>query len=168
MLQKNEVRAGIMLYALLMVSIFSLLLQFYLNRQVSLARINQASEKALVAYLMADWTRDKFVRDRSETDSNQDLAKESEESSKPAPERKSDKEGALPDAEVEEVKPGGEAGEDSEDENVSVVEELSSGSLGFKQGRTSYQYKEGYLAIKVHLKAGGEFDYLFLIDSEKP
>ena len=35
MLKKKKVRAGVLLYALVMAGIFSLLLQFYLNRQVA-------------------------------------------------------------------------------------------------------------------------------------
>lgn len=56
-LLKRRVRAGILLYALLMAGIFSLLLQFYLNRVVSMERQHQAQRFASQAYLIAELTK---------------------------------------------------------------------------------------------------------------
>ena len=50
---KKKVKAGILLYALFMAAVFSLLLQFYLNRQVSHQRIFKLSRERTKAYAMA-------------------------------------------------------------------------------------------------------------------
>ena len=42
--KKKRVKAGVLLYALLMAAVFSLLLQFYLHRQVAERRILKSSE----------------------------------------------------------------------------------------------------------------------------
>lgn len=177
MIQRIYVRAGIMLYALLMMSIFSLFLQFYLNRQVSLARINQSSDKALTAYLMADWTRDKFVEEARRTESKQERlsssdGKESQGSEEELHQEGTDKKDEEADSRTREESGSGEDSEDvkgiSKDERVILTEQNSTGSLAFKQGKTAYHYEAGYLKINVQLKEGKEFNFLFLIDSEIP
>lgn len=74
---KKRIRAGVMLYALLMVAVFSLLLQFYLNRQVALARTHKAGEQALIAYSMAHLTKEKVVASLKEAEDKK--AKEAQE-----------------------------------------------------------------------------------------
>ncbi|CYU21848.1 competence protein ComGG [Streptococcus suis] len=44
MLLKKKVKAGILLYALLMLAVFSLLLQFYLHRQEAESRLVQGGK----------------------------------------------------------------------------------------------------------------------------
>lgn len=66
MICRKRIKAGVMLYALLMMAVFALLLQFYLNRQVARARIHQAGRDSLTAYAMAVWTKDKVERKQSE------------------------------------------------------------------------------------------------------
>ena len=56
MLKKKKVRAGVLLYALVMAGIFSLLLQFYLNRQVAHLQDYVLNKEKLVAYAMAKRT----------------------------------------------------------------------------------------------------------------
>ena len=56
MLKKKKVRAGVLLYALVMAGIFSLLLQFYLNRQVAHHQDYVLNKEKLVAYAMAKRT----------------------------------------------------------------------------------------------------------------
>ena len=56
MLKKKKVRAGVLLYALVMSGIFSLLLQFYLNRQVAHHQDYVLNKEKLVAYAMAKRT----------------------------------------------------------------------------------------------------------------
>ncbi|MEX2784795.1 competence type IV pilus minor pilin ComGG [Streptococcus sp. H49] len=58
MLLRMKVKAGILLYALLMSAVFTLLLQFYLNRMVAAERQHQAQITASQAFLMAEVTRD--------------------------------------------------------------------------------------------------------------
>lgn len=57
-LLRRQVKAGILLYALLMAAIFALLLQFYLGRVVASERQHQAQIKSSQAYLMAEMSKD--------------------------------------------------------------------------------------------------------------
>lgn len=61
MWKKKKVKAGVLLYALVMAGIFSLLFQFYLNRQVAHHRDYALNKEKLVAYAMAKRTRDKVL-----------------------------------------------------------------------------------------------------------
>ena len=63
MWKKKKVRAGVLLYALVMAGIFSLLLQFYLNRQVSHHQDYALNKEKLVAYAMAKRTYEKASSD---------------------------------------------------------------------------------------------------------
>ena len=56
MWKKKKVRAGVLLYAITIAGIFSLLLQFYLNRQVALHQDYALNKEKLVAYAMAKRT----------------------------------------------------------------------------------------------------------------
>ena len=59
MWKKKKVKAGVLLYALVMAGIFSLLLQFYLNRQVAHHQDYVLNKEKLVAYAMAMRTYEK-------------------------------------------------------------------------------------------------------------
>ena len=59
----KKVKAGVLLYALLMAAIFSLLLQFYLNRQVAERRILLASQHRIQAYAQAQLAVDTWDRE---------------------------------------------------------------------------------------------------------
>ena len=56
MLKKKKVRAGVLLYAITIAGIFSLLLQFYLNRQVALHQDYALNQEKLLAFAMAKRT----------------------------------------------------------------------------------------------------------------
>lgn len=60
---KIKVKAGILLYALFMAAVFSLLLQFYLNRQVANQRLFQANRERAEAYALAVLTKDTVTED---------------------------------------------------------------------------------------------------------
>ena len=53
MWKKKKVRAGVLLYAITIAGIFSLLLQFYLNRQVAHQQTYVLNKEKLVAFAMA-------------------------------------------------------------------------------------------------------------------
>lgn len=55
----KKVKAGVLLYALLMAAIFSLLLQFYLHRQVAGKRILKMSQDRLRAYALVQLALEK-------------------------------------------------------------------------------------------------------------
>ena len=63
---KKKVEAGILLYALLMAAVFSLLLQFYLNRQVSSQRLQLFNKGKTEAYAMAVLTKATIKDDSGE------------------------------------------------------------------------------------------------------
>ena len=59
MLKKKKVRAGVLLYAITIAGIFSLLLQFYLNRQVAHHQDYVLNKEKLLAFAMAERTYEK-------------------------------------------------------------------------------------------------------------
>lgn len=66
MWKKQKVKAGVLLYAVTMVAIFSLLLQFYLNRQVAHYKDFALNKEKLVAFAMAKRTKDKAEQESGE------------------------------------------------------------------------------------------------------
>ena len=66
MWKKKKVKAGVLLYAVTMAAIFSLLLQFYLNRQVAHHQDYALNKEKLVAFAMAKRTKDKAEQESGE------------------------------------------------------------------------------------------------------
>ena len=66
MWKKKKVKAGVLLYAVTMAAIFSLLLQFYLNRQVAHYQDYTLNKEKLVAFAMAKRTKDKAEQESGE------------------------------------------------------------------------------------------------------
>lgn len=66
MWKKKKVKAGVLLYAVTMAAIFSLLLQFYLNRQVVHHRDYALNKEKLIAFAMAKRTKDKVEQETGE------------------------------------------------------------------------------------------------------
>ena len=66
MWKKKKVKAGVLLYAVTMATIFSLLLQFYLNRQVAHYQDYSLNKEKLVAFAMAKRTKDKAEQESGE------------------------------------------------------------------------------------------------------
>ena len=66
MWKKKKVKAGVLLYAVSIAAIFSLLLQFYLNRQVAHYQDYALNKEKLVAFAMAKRTKDKAEQDSGE------------------------------------------------------------------------------------------------------
>ncbi|EFQ56455.1 hypothetical protein HMPREF9176_0109 [Streptococcus downei F0415] len=58
MILKKRLKAGVLIYALLMAAIFVLLLQFYLDRVVANQRQNQALEQNSQSYLIAQLVKE--------------------------------------------------------------------------------------------------------------
>ena len=63
MLKKKKVRAGVLLYAITIAGIFSLLLQFYLNRQVAHHQDYALNKEKLLAFAIAKRTYEKASSD---------------------------------------------------------------------------------------------------------
>ena len=70
MWKKKKVKAGVLLYAVTMAAIFSLLLQFYLNRQVAHHRDYTLNKEKLIAFAMAKRTKDKVEQESGEQSFN--------------------------------------------------------------------------------------------------
>ena len=66
MWKKQKVKAGVLLYAVTMAAIFSLLLQFYLNRQVAYYQDYALNKEKLIAFAMAKRTKDKVEQESGE------------------------------------------------------------------------------------------------------
>ena len=66
MWKKKKVKAGLLLYAVTMAAIFSLLLQFYLNRQVAYYQDYALNKEKLIAFAMAKRTKDKVEQESGE------------------------------------------------------------------------------------------------------
>ncbi len=66
MWKKKKVKAGVLLYAVTLAAIFSLLLQFYLNRQVAHYQDYALNKEKLVAFAMAKRTKDKVEQESGE------------------------------------------------------------------------------------------------------
>ena len=66
MWKKKKVKAGVLLYAVTMAAIFSLLLQFYLNRQIAHYQDYALNKEKLIAFAMAKRTKDKVDKESGE------------------------------------------------------------------------------------------------------
>ena len=66
MWKKQNVKAGVLLYAVTMAAIFSLLLQFYLNRQVAHHKDFALNKEKLAAFAMAKRSKDKAEQESGE------------------------------------------------------------------------------------------------------
>lgn len=66
MWKKKKVKAGVLLYAVTMAAIFSLLLQFYLNRQVAHYQDYALNKEKLIAFAMAKRTKNKAEKESGE------------------------------------------------------------------------------------------------------
>ena len=66
MWKKKKVKAGVLLYAVTVAAIFSLLLQFYLNRQVAHYQNYALNKEKLIAFAMAKRTKDKVEQESGE------------------------------------------------------------------------------------------------------
>ncbi|CBJ21496.1 conserved hypothetical protein [Streptococcus mitis B6] len=66
MWKKQKVKAGVLIYAVTMAATFSLLLQFYLNRQAAHYQDYALNKEKLVAFAMAKRTKDKVDKESGE------------------------------------------------------------------------------------------------------
>lgn len=138
MLLRKRVKGGVLLHALLMLAIFSLLLQFYLNRQAAHHTNLLAQREASQAFIMAQLVKEEILEKQSTT-------------------RQFEAEGTSAKTEKEVEQPA---------VNQSVSPNQLTGSVPFVQGQASYSQSTGYLQIQVQLKTGREFSYTFPIPSQ--
>ncbi|WP_105117573.1 competence type IV pilus minor pilin ComGG [Streptococcus suis] len=165
MLLKKKVRAGILLYALLMLAVFSLLLQFYIHRQEAESRLVQVARQETTAYIMAQMVLDQVEEDLQE---RQAVAKE--EASQ-TDERKEDDIVVSETVEKKEVKEAQSTKESQETiekpaqtsvkkkEEGKLIEDR--GTMLFQQGQASYHVKNQQVSVLVVLRDGREYRYQF-------
>ena len=82
---KIKVKAGILLYALFMAAVFSLLLQFYLNRQVANQRLFQANRERTEAYALAVLTKETATKEPEKKAKDGKGSKNAKETKEPSP-----------------------------------------------------------------------------------
>ncbi|NQG98266.1 competence protein ComGG [Streptococcus suis] len=163
MLLKKKVKAGILLYALLMLAVFSLLLQFYLHRQEAESRLVQVARQETTAYIMAQ-----MVLDRVEEGLQEHQAVAEKVASQTA-QKKGDETVANQiedEEEVKEAQPTRESQETNEKpaqtsskkkEEIKPIE--TEGSVLFREGVSHYRLSEERLYVTVELLTGEQYFY---------
>ncbi|HFU4059797.1 TPA: competence type IV pilus minor pilin ComGG [Streptococcus suis] len=152
MLLKKRVKAGILLYALLMLAVFSLLLQFYLHRQEAESRLVQVARQETTAYIMAQ-----MVLDQVEEDLQRRQAVDEKEASQTIDE-KEEKE-AQPTRKNQETTVKSELVNTKKKEGSKPIE--TEGSVLFREGQVSYHIKNRTVSVNVNLRNGGKYHYQF-------
>lgn len=143
MIFQKRLKAGILLYALLMLSVFTLILQFYLQSHMAQAHNSRALKESSQAYIMALWTvQDLPIPSMKEIDTE------------------------LVDPVTSTKKSSASDAPTKEQENPAAKRPAISGSQTFTDGRVSYQEKGEQLLVKVALNSGKNYQYSFAISSE--
>ena len=138
MIFRKNLKAGTLLYALLMLGIFALLVQFYLQSQLGAGHAWQAKKLEGQAYFMAQMARDEYLK----------VWEEGQEKS-PSPENKEarDEEGQTKATEPK-------------------VQVPTSGQVSFTAGQATYTKLDSHLQVQVQLDSGQAYTYQFPISSE--
>ncbi|HEL2201598.1 competence type IV pilus minor pilin ComGG [Streptococcus suis] len=162
MLLKKKVKAGILLYALLMLAVFSLLLQFYLHRQEAESRLVQVARQETTAYIMAQ-----MVLAQVEEDLQERVAIAKEVASQ-TDEMKEDAMAAsqtVDEKEKKEEQPTRESQETAEKTAQTSSEKSKpiegKGTVTFQEGQARYQLKGDQLLVTVELTSDGLYTYQF-------
>lgn len=170
MLLKKKVRAGILLYALLMLAIFSLLLQFYLHRQEAESQIAQVAKQEATAYIMAQMVLDQVEEDLQE---RQAVAKE--EASQTDEKKEDDivaisgtttnkEEGEVQETTNTKPESATKSVDTSSTQNVEIKPIEDKGTVTFQEGQASYHVANKRVSIIVALGKGGKYSYQFPVN----
>ena len=138
MIFRKNLRAGTLLYALLMLGIFSLLVQFYLQSQLAAGHAWQAKKLEGQAYFMAQMARDQYRK-----------IWEEEQEKNPSPENKETKDE-----------------EDQTKAIEPKVKVPTSGQVSFTAGQATYTKLDSHLQVQVQLDSGQAYTYQFPTPSE--
>lgn len=138
MIFRKNVRAGTLLYALLMMGIFALLLQFYIQSQLAAGYAWQAKKLEGQAYFMAQIVRNDYLKTREDGQENSPSAKNKE----------------------------GEKQDDQIKETDSNAQTTTSGQVVFTAGQAGYEIKDQHLLVHIQLKSGQTYVYQFSIPSQ--
>ncbi|HFI0790921.1 TPA: competence type IV pilus minor pilin ComGG [Streptococcus suis] len=152
MLLKKKVKAGILLYALLMLAVFSLLLQFYLHRQEAESRLVQVARQETTAYIMAQ-----MVLDQVEEDLQERQVVAEKVASQTVDEREKKEEQPTRESQENAEKPAQTSSKKKEESKPIETE----GIVLFREGQASYHIKNRNVSVNVNLRNGGEYHYQF-------
>ena len=138
MIFRKNLRAGTLIYALLMLGIFALLVQFYLQSQLAAGHAWQAKKLEGEAYFMAQMVRDDYLK----------VWEEGQEKN-PSPENKETKDE-----------------EDQTKAIEPKVQVPTSGQVSFTAGQATYTKLDSHLQVQVQLDSGQAYTYQFPTPSE--
>ncbi|HEM5491229.1 TPA: competence protein ComGG [Streptococcus suis] len=166
MLLKKKVKAGILLYALLMLAVFSLLLQFYLHRQEAESRLVQVARQETTAYIMAHMVLDQVGEELQEREA---IAKKVASQTEQQKEVEAAASETANIKEVEEVQETTNTRQESTTKSVdtSSAQNMESkpiedkGTVIFQEGQANYHVKDKQVRIIVALGNGGTYHYQF-------
>lgn len=168
MLLKKKVKAGILLYALLMLAVFSLLLQFYLHRQEAESQLNHVTKQEATAYIMAQMVLDQVGEELQEREaiakkvaSQTDEKKGDETVASQIEDEKEEKEAQSTRENQETIVESEHAHTKQKEESKSIETE---GSVLFQEGQASYHVKNKQVTIIVALGKGGKYSYQFPVN----
>ncbi|HEM6237975.1 TPA: competence protein ComGG [Streptococcus suis] len=168
MLLKKKVKAGILLYALLMLAVFSLLLQFYLNRQEAESRLVQVARQETTAYIMAQMVLEQVEEDLQERQAIAKKVASQTEQQKGVEVAASDTANIKEEGEVQETtstkpEPTTKSVDTSSTQNVESKPIEDKGTFTFQEGQANYHVKDKQLLVMVLLRNGEQYDYQFAI-----
>ncbi|HFI0352129.1 TPA: competence type IV pilus minor pilin ComGG [Streptococcus suis] len=169
MLLMKKVKAGILLYALLMLAVFSLLLQFYLLRQEAESQLNHVAKQEATAYIMAQMVLDQVEEELQERVA---IAK------KVASQTEQQKEVEAAASETANIKEEGEVQETISTKQESTAKSVDTsstqdveskpiedkGTVTFQEGQASYHVANKRVSIMVELRKGGKYRYQFPVN----
>lgn len=165
MLLKKKVKAGILLYALLMLAVFSLLLQFYLHRQEAESQIAQVAKQEATAYIMAQMVLDQVEEELQEREAiakkvasqTAQMKEDAMAASQTVDEKEKKEEQPTRESQETAEKPAQTSSKKKEESKPIETE----GSVLFREGQASYHIKNRTVSVNVNLRNGGEYHYQF-------
>ncbi|MGO0105983.1 competence type IV pilus minor pilin ComGG [Streptococcus suis] len=168
MLLKKKVKAGILLYALLMLAVFSLLLQFYLHRQEAESRLVQVARQEATAYIMAQMVLEQVEEDLQERQAIAKKVASQTEQQKEVEAAASETANIKEEGEVQETtstkpEPTTKSVDTSSTQNVESKPIEDKGAVTFQEGQANYHVKDKQLLVMVLLRNGEQYDYQFAI-----
>ncbi|HFI0795542.1 TPA: competence type IV pilus minor pilin ComGG [Streptococcus suis] len=166
MLLKKKVKAGILLYALLMLAVFSLLLQFYLHRQEAESRLVEVARQETTAYIMAQMVLDQVEEELQERQAVAKKVASQTEQQKEVEAAASETANIKEEGEVQETtstkpEPATKFVDTSPAQNMESKPIEDKGTVSFQEGQANYHVKDKQVRIIVALGKGGSYHYQF-------
>ncbi|HEM2549339.1 TPA: competence protein ComGG [Streptococcus suis] len=167
MLLKKKVKAGLLLYALLMLAVFSLLLQFYLHRQEAESQIAQVAKQEATTYIMAQMVLNQVEEDlREHVAIAKKVVSQTDEMKEDETVASSGTTSNKEEGEVQETistKPESttKSVDTSSTQDVQSKPIEDKGTVTFQEGQASYHVKNKQVRIIVALGKGGSYHYQF-------